>query len=122
MSLFERIGSNLVEQSMNAQSLRQRKIAENIANINTPGYTAQRVRFENLLLERQRQSKMLHTNEKHLPVMKDVEAKVVDTGKDVVLDEETGELAKVQLFFAMESTNLSRRLKMLREAISGQIK
>jgi flagellar basal-body rod protein FlgB len=35
--------------ALNGLSLRQRAIADNIANVNTPGYTAQRVQFEDAL-------------------------------------------------------------------------
>ncbi len=37
--------------ALNGLSLRQRAIADNIANVNTPGYTAQRVKFEEALAE-----------------------------------------------------------------------
>lgn len=35
--------------ALNGLSMRQRAIADNIANVNTPGYTAQRVNFEDAL-------------------------------------------------------------------------
>lgn len=37
--------------ALDGLSLRQRAIADNIANVNTPGYTAQRVKFEEALAE-----------------------------------------------------------------------
>lgn len=37
--------------ALDGLSLRQRAIADNIANVNTPGYTAQRVQFEQALAQ-----------------------------------------------------------------------
>lgn len=37
--------------ALDGLSLRQRAIADNIANVNTPGYTAKRVKFEEALAE-----------------------------------------------------------------------
>ncbi|MDJ0316642.1 MULTISPECIES: flagellar basal body rod protein FlgB [Arthrobacter] len=37
--------------ALDGLSMRQRAIADNIANVNTPGYTAQRVKFEAALAE-----------------------------------------------------------------------
>lgn len=47
--LFNDITSNAIHSSLDALSMRQRVIADNIANINTPGFLARRVRFEESL-------------------------------------------------------------------------
>jgi flagellar basal-body rod protein FlgB len=49
--VFESVSSTALSSALDGLSLRQRAIANNIANVNTPGYTAQRVSFENALAE-----------------------------------------------------------------------
>jgi flagellar basal-body rod protein FlgB len=47
--VFESVTSIAMESALDGLALRQRTIANNIANVNTPGYTAQRVQFEEAL-------------------------------------------------------------------------
>ncbi|WP_411720324.1 flagellar basal body rod protein FlgB [Mycetocola sp.] len=49
--MFESVSSTALSSALDGLSLRQRAIANNIANVNTPGYTAQRVSFEDALAE-----------------------------------------------------------------------
>jgi flagellar basal-body rod protein FlgB len=49
--VFESVSSAALSSALDGLSLRQRAIANNIANVNTPGYTAQRVSFEDALAE-----------------------------------------------------------------------
>lgn len=47
--MFDSVTSLALQSALNGLSARQGAIAENIANINTPGYTAKRVQFEQAL-------------------------------------------------------------------------
>ncbi len=47
--MFGSVSLNAMESALDALSLRQRTIADNIANIQTPGYTARKVVFEDAL-------------------------------------------------------------------------
>lgn len=47
--MLESVTSTALISALDGLALRQRSIAENIANVNTPGYHAQRVRFEDEL-------------------------------------------------------------------------
>ena len=47
--MLESVTSAALTSALDALSLRQRTIANNIANVNTPGYTAKRVQFEDAL-------------------------------------------------------------------------
>ncbi len=121
MGIFDRMGTSMVSNSLDAQSLRQRVIAENIANINTPGYTAKRVRFEELLQKTRVTRQIRKTDPRHIPQGKEGKAaKIEDTQEAVDLDTEMGTLAKVQLFYGIETHNLANRFRMLKQAISGQ--
>lgn len=47
--MFQLLDTQFLEKSLDAGSLRQQVIANNIANLNTPGYQAQTVAFESEL-------------------------------------------------------------------------
>lgn len=47
--MFDSITINAAATALDAYSLRQRVTADNIANVNTPNYTAKRVKFEEAL-------------------------------------------------------------------------
>jgi flagellar basal-body rod protein FlgB len=49
LAVLESVTSAALQSALDGLSLRQRAIADNIANVNTPGYTAQRVQFEDAL-------------------------------------------------------------------------
>jgi flagellar basal-body rod protein FlgB len=47
--VFNSVTSMAIESALDGLALRQRSIANNIANVNTPGYHARRVEFESAL-------------------------------------------------------------------------
>ena len=47
--MFDSVSSIALQSALDGLALRQRTIANNIANVNTPGYQAQRVSFEDAL-------------------------------------------------------------------------
>ncbi|GAA4188956.1 flagellar basal body rod protein FlgB [Microbacterium oryzae] len=47
--MLESVTAHALVSALDGLSLRQRAIADNVANINTPGYQAKRVRFEDEL-------------------------------------------------------------------------
>ncbi|WP_402372871.1 flagellar basal body rod protein FlgB [Isoptericola rhizosphaerae] len=47
--MFDSVTSMALQSALDGLSARQSAIAENVANINTPGYTAKRVQFEEAL-------------------------------------------------------------------------
>lgn len=49
--MFESVTSVALESALNGLAMRQRVIANNIANVNTPGYHAERVSFEDTLAQ-----------------------------------------------------------------------
>lgn len=49
MIVFDSVSSNAIGSALDGLALRQRTIASNIANVNTPGYHAKRVMFEEAL-------------------------------------------------------------------------
>jgi len=83
----------LLAAGLRASSLRGRVIANNIANISTPGYLRKDVRFE-ALLARALKSKDIDIEELGAEIFEPKSTPVNAQGNDVSLDVEVGELLK----------------------------
>ena len=106
---------------LDAAQLRQAAIANNLANLDTPGYRTVRVRFARQLDEmldeqgRLRPGRSL-TAETYRPLFGDVGA----DGNDVVLEREIAEMHKNMLRTRLYLEALHARVRRLRSAIDGR--
>lgn len=107
-------GIGLLEQSMTAASLRHRVIANNLANVNTPGYRTLEVQFEDEL------AKHLHNPQAATPTIVESVLPERADGNTVDLDRELGVLNKNSLLYQAVSQVLATRIAALRSAISGR--
>ncbi|SDO07775.1 flagellar basal-body rod protein FlgB [Desulfonauticus submarinus] len=96
------------EKSMDLHLLRQNIVATNLANLDTPGYKAKHVEFEEQFkaaLQAEEQKGMTRTNKKHLPtpfnpnkveptLLKSLEPRVIQGDDSVDLDKEMSKMAK----------------------------
>jgi flagellar basal-body rod protein FlgB len=64
--LFSKASFQEAKAALDSGATRQRVLAANIANANTPGYRAQQVRFEELLSDLEPRSPMTRTDPAHL--------------------------------------------------------
>ncbi|KUJ95962.1 MAG: flagellar basal-body rod protein FlgB [Desulfonauticus sp.] len=104
---------NWVEKAMDLHLVRQNIVASNLANINTPGYKAKKVEFEEELqamLKAEENKSITRTNPKHLPVafdpnkvsptlLKSLEPRVVQGEDSVDLDKEMALMAKNAMIY-----------------------
>lgn len=104
MGMFDSVSSVALNSALDGLALRQRVIANNVANLQTPGYQAQRVSFEDELSQAVRRGSGAVTAQ----VARSLEPTRED-GNNVNLDTET--LLNVD-------TNL--RYQLATQAISGQ--
>ena len=119
--------------SLDAASLRQRVVAHNLANAETPGYRRFDVVFEELLAARQRaqarrQIPLRRTHPSHLDglpqapvrpvVVRDTTSFVRNDGNNVDLERELALLAKNGLFYQAALRTLGARLGALRTVIT----
>jgi flagellar basal-body rod protein FlgB len=129
-----------LERALDASSVRAHLIAHNIANADTPNYKAKRLRFEELLAVELGESvaapslALARTNPLHLPGTRGLGAigtftpeGVIYTedrttfrldGNNVDIDHEMSEQAKNALQYTALTDLISRRLSVLRTAIS----
>lgn len=143
MKLFDKTNIPLLEKALDVYSLRSRVSALNIANINTPGYTAKRVAFEEEFSKALRQNQgntgveMTHKN--HIPIQSGqpngVRLRGIGEGQgrstmpdeaasgvnNVDIDQEMAELAKNQIRFKFATQMISGRFKGLQKSIRGQL-
>jgi len=89
--------SDLLEAGIKAESLRQKAIASNIANIETPGYRRIDVRFEELLVKAVDTSGAVDLREIEPQLYQPKQGPIKPNGNDVNLEAEVGELVKNSL-------------------------
>ena len=143
MKLFDKTKVPLLEQALDVYALRSRVSASNIANINTPGYTAKRVDFEEefsrALRQNQGNTSVAMTHKDHIPIQSGQPnvVRVRGTGEgpgrstvfdevasgvnNVDIDQEMAELAKNQIRFKFASQMISGQFKGLQKSIRGQL-
>lgn len=122
-----------LEGALQAAALRQRAIAHNLANVETPGYRRFEVVYEEALAQRHRQEQgrvlpLARTHPHHLrgPVRPPVAPTLVRDGTSVVrndrsnvdLEREMTALAKNVLFYQALTRVMASRMGALRAAIS----
>lgn len=109
--MFQLLDTQLLENSLDAGSLRQQVIANNIANINTAGYQAQTVTFEAEL----RQAMDEEDPEAARQIRPQVEAQVGRTG----IHNEMASLAKNQIMYNALSTKISGMFAALKWVVEN---
>jgi flagellar basal-body rod protein FlgB len=109
-------GIDTLTRVLDTAGLRHRVIAQNVANVNTPGYKRLEVQFEDAL------AKALAT-----PGGPAAKPRVVEgdgpervDGNTVDIDREMGDLTKNGLLYQAATQILASRLAALRSAVSGR--
>jgi flagellar basal-body rod protein FlgB len=105
--------SNQLDQYMTLVSVRQKLVASNVANADTPGYKTQDIDFESELANASKAggaSPLVNT----VPGLR-----VKNDGNNVDLDREARLLAENALRFSVASNLLRSQLKTVRMAIQG---
>lgn len=85
---------DLIEAGIRAESLRQKAIANNIANLGTPGYRRIDVKFEQLLAKSLDSSRAVELNKIKPQIYQPEKTPVKSNGNDVHLETEVGQMIK----------------------------
>ena len=116
-------GFKVLEKILQAANIRQKVLASNIANADTPGYKAKDVKFENMLGN---QMKLLTTDSKHLggAASGSVNAKTEvednlswEDRNNVEINVEVAKMTENALLHDTAVTILSTKIKMYKDAI-----
>ncbi len=134
--IFQRSGLDLLKRSLDAYTLRQKVIAENIAHVETPGYRTRSVDFETRLAAAMDKSPssgalgLKGTGDRHLPMsqaplpaaaVREESERALDNGvNDVSMDLEMAALAETSLRHKLVTRILSMRYQALRNAVRGR--
>ena len=110
----------LLSKLMDAAQLRQQVIAQNVANVNTPGYHRLDVAFEDILAERLEGQNPADLGDL-APVVRAMEGLPERAdGNNVDMDMEMGQLSKNALLYQTYAQILASQLATMRSAITGQ--
>lgn len=101
--------------ALDGLSLRQRAIADNIANVNTPGYTAQRVKFEEALAE----SVSRRDGDVRATTQRSLEPTQLN-GNNVNLDTETLSNIETVLRYQFAAQAVNGEFNSMRSVLRGQ--
>jgi flagellar basal-body rod protein FlgB len=108
---------DLIEAGIEAESLRQKAIASNIANLETPGYRRIDVQFEQLLAGALNSSEDLDISELEPQLYRPNRTPLKANGNDVNLETEVGEMVKNTLRHKTYIRVLSKKYRQLELAI-----
>jgi len=119
------------EKAMDVASLRQQVIANNIANVNTPGYAPSKVNFEDEMKRCMASAKndgfqvVCDFSDPDLGVVgsagsiSEVQASVIQSGKQVDVNQEMVDLAKNSIIFDALSSQVTGRYSNLKYVIEN---
>lgn len=126
---------SLLKSALDASSMRQQVISNNIANAETPGYKAKRVEFENILQKhlsnQTSQFVGTQTDPRHLTIgqgrgipapqmVEDTESVINNNGNNVDVDREMTEMGKNSLWYYMLTDRVTSHYNNLSYAIKGR--
>ncbi len=124
INFFDRSSIPLLEKEMDLFALRNKAIANNIANIATPGYKTEEVSFQNELSNAIAQSsnpvELSQKVENIQPTFSiDKSGSLASGANNVNIDQEMADLAKNQLQFKLAARLMSDNLKLIDTSING---
>ncbi len=122
----------LLESALDAASLRQKTIAQNVANINTPGFKRSEVVFEEKLQEilgKKHRINLVRTHPRHMPlnderniepeIKEDRHTSITRDGNNVDWEREMVQLAANSLYYSTASLLVGRKFSGMQRIISS---
>jgi flagellar basal-body rod protein FlgB len=131
MKIFSNSSQQLLEQSINAASMRQKTISQNIANVDTPNYKAKKTIFKHQLEKAMDgQLRAYQTDERHIQfggrtshspaiVVSRNNTMFNHNGNNVDIEHEMSEMAKNQIYYNAMIERLNGRFNSLKTVIGG---
>ena len=131
--IFDKTTIPQLGRGLDAMHARQKAIAQNMANAQTPGYHRQVVLFEDELRKSMRhagESHLTQTDPRHLPgrlAARPVRAQTVDAddrrdgagSEELVVEREMSDLAETQILYETEAKLAQNQFEVLKMAIRG---
>jgi flagellar basal-body rod protein FlgB len=109
--------TDLLDAGIKAENLRQQTIANNIANLETPGYRRIDVKFEELLAKSLNSSDTDDLSDLEPIIYRPKETPVKSNGNDVNLESEVGQMVKNTLRHTAYIRLLNKKYKQIELAM-----
>ena len=113
MKLIDTRHTDLLKKSLDAYSLRQKAIASNVANIDTPGYGRLEVNFEEQLQKAQEMQSGSGN-------ISDIDVRINQTEEQPLLEDEMMTLADTQIRAQLVTRSLRHSFQLLKAGIVGR--
>lgn len=121
---FTDITSTVLSKTLDASAARQKAIANNIANVETPGFRRNYVAFEDelrkIMNEKGGHDRRQSLRELEPVRLTDVVSPGRGDGNNVNIDAEVADLAKTSIKYRATTTLMEAKGAMLRSAIEGR--
>jgi len=114
--------TDLLDAGIRAESLRQKTIAGNIANLETPGYRRIDVKFEDLLAKALDASGTVDLKDIKPQIHQPKQTPVKANGNDVNLEAEVGEMVKNSLLHKIYIRLLNKKYSQMELAMNVSTK
>jgi flagellar basal-body rod protein FlgB len=108
----------LIEAGLRAEALRQKAVANNVANLQTPGYRRLDVRFEELLSKAIASGEEIDLDELGAELYQPKNTAVKPDGNDVNLEGEIGEMVKNTLRQKAFVRILNKKFQQIDQAVN----
>ena len=109
---------DFLEHGVKAEGLRQKAIANNIANLETPGYRRVDVKFEELLADALDSGGSIKLSDIEAQIYRPKQTPVKSNGNDVTLEGEVGEMIKNTLRHKAYIRLLNKKYKQIELAMN----
>jgi len=110
----------VLAKALEAAAMRQRITANNLANVDTPGFRAREVKFEEMLGKALESGDAAKLAELSPEILVSEDAAVGADGNSVTLEREVAQMVKNSLMYKMYMRLLQRRYRKLEMAIFGK--
>ncbi len=107
----------LLEAGMRLQGTRQKTIANNIANMNTPGYRRYDVDFQDVLTKAIKSGQKPDEADMEAALFQPMNTAVNMNGNDVMMETEVGEMVKNSLLHQTYTLLLKKKYEQMRAAM-----
>ena len=110
----------LLEKMMDVTALRHRVLANNLANVDTPRFTRQDVKFKEMLANAIDTGDADKIAKVQPEVVKDTVSGYRPDGNNVSLQRELGEITENSLIYQFSGSAVTRKFELLKQAIKGR--
>lgn len=109
---------DLLDAGLRAESLRQKAIANNVANLETPGYRSIDVKFTELLAKALDSSGEVDLSEIEAQIYQPKQTTVKSNGNDVSLEAEVGKMVKNSLLHTTYIRLINKKYRQMELAMN----